>query len=375
VTLTVSPAGVTATPTPTKPDLTVTNIVIPSNIVAGQRVTFQVIFKNIGSQLRINTEYRVKLAPQQTGANNIVLSEASLGWFEAGQEKIITVPLVPAGQTGGWEAIAGTYKVVAEANYLRDAEEVTYDNNTKTSENFTVASAPTPMPTPTVTPTPTSIPTPTITPAAGGCNCPAVPGPGGTTWACRWSTECDPQNTGGNCNANCGTSTSKKCCLPDPCNNGCHPAVAPTVCLSDKTRTCKKNAVGGQDDGSIYRCNGTTHQWEYEGTDPVCVPCDWCTNEGQCRASGCAWGGINTSRCSQPNPSAPTDGCCNCTGGTGAGGEVSFNTDLNKDGVTNTLDWSLLVFGWTDGKYSALDASNFLSAWAAESLPKPPRLD
>jgi len=51
------------------------------------------------------------------------------------------------------------------------------------------------------------------------------------------------------------------------------------------------------------------------------------------------------------------------SGGTGAS-IAPF--DFNHDDKLNSLDWSLLISGWTSGKYSALDASNFLSAWAAQ---------
>jgi hypothetical protein len=33
--------------------------------------------------------------------------------------------------------------------------------------------------------------------------------------------------------------------------------------------------------------------------------------------------------------------------------------------VTNSLDWTRFISGWNKGQYNALDASKFLSNWAA----------
>jgi len=49
---------------------------------------------------------------------------------------------------------------------------------------------------------------------------------------------------------------------------------------------------------------------------------------------------------------------------TARGGAGAFNTDLNDDGVTNSLDWVKLLTDWIAGKYTALEVSRFLQAWA-----------
>jgi len=41
----------------------------------------------------------------------------------------------------------------------------------------------------------------------------------------------------------------------------------------------------------------------------------------------------------------------------------ALNTDLNNDGATNSLDWSIFLRGWAGGKYNALNASSVLNAW------------
>lgn len=63
--------------------------------------------------------------------------------------------------------------------------------------------------------------------------------------------------------------------------------------------------------GSCYWQNTTTP----DPSDPPGDVCTWCTNQANCLASGCSWGGTST-YCS-----AAGDGCCNCASSGGGGSD------------------------------------------------------
>jgi len=101
-----------------------------------------------------------------------------------------------------------------------------------------------------------------------------------------------------------------------------------------------------------------------------------------CREENCQaipWGGgtawLNKIVYSIPDvPNYYSDSACTqsidpysyCTA-VGGGGVPYFNTDLDNNNTTNSLDWAILVTGWTKGKYNALDASLFLWNWAGQN--------
>ena len=71
--------------------------------------------------------------------------------------------------------------------------------------------------------------------------------------------------------------------------------------------------------------------------------------------------------CGNPGSTDPAKCCwCKTANGVSCSAVPYFDTDLDDNGTTNSLDWDILVTGWVKGDYNALDASLFLWNWAGQ---------
>lgn len=140
------------------PDLIITRLVIPANIVAGQSVTFGAVVKNQGSAP--TPAGRIIGVAFHVDGPEVSWSSKDTNPLAAGASVTLTADGGPSGPT--WKATAGSHTLRAIVNDVNRFTETSTSNNTLTAL-FTVAQAPT-----TVTkPVNTVPPVVTGTPAVG----------------------------------------------------------------------------------------------------------------------------------------------------------------------------------------------------------------
>jgi len=193
----------------------------------------------------------------------------------------------------------------------------------------------TPLSTPAATPTQTQT-----------CNC------WEEGYACLKAEDCEPETTLRIC-WNCSSMSSNPCCkpkaditiTPTPTATSTPPpptlTPTPTTILSDCTL---KNC---QQDGDETWLDKTYYS-KVEGDDNYGNP---------------IYGYYLLSNCTSPinlwNYCVPS--------ASGDGDVPFFETDLDDNDTTNSLDWAILVTDWVNGNYTALDASLFLWNWAGQN--------
>lgn len=359
---------------------------------------------DIGDGLRCNgNSHVVTISNPSTNTNSVDLAAAGYNWekdvcnycAKEGSHAKCTIKNASGGASGT----------------LRPGCSITLTTSGAGSISCPPAGA-TATPVPTATPRPGATATPTLT---QGCYCPGSCSGGGCWWGSSGPNRC-PDSA---CPAPTATPMPALCTSPFSCEHiadcpvgqrlgyrsncaqgetCCGPCLSVNSDCAQNPQNCCQglSCLPGDPTYGGYYCQTPVAIPPTATPAPggACIPlgstgclgygmhccsgygCSTPPESGTCRCgSTCPYsegGNCHSGNCLDANQPCSLNVNCGYVSGCSSGAIVPcttalrFNTDLNGDKITNSLDWSIFLGGWRSGRYNALDASSFLYTWARQ---------